>query len=85
MAPAQVWALLLDDGAYLCSISTMYRVLGPRARSGNDAPRHPPAQKRPELIADGPDQVWSWDITKLQGPWRGVYFDLYVILDIFSR
>ena len=59
-----------------------------RRRAGRRGPpaqaAHPP-RVRPELVADGPDQVWTWDITKLKGPWRGIYFDLYAMLDIFSR
>jgi len=86
LAPAQVWARLLDDGIYLCSISTMYRLL---AVTGENRERRRqrthPAKKRPELIAQRPNQVWSWDITKLQGPERGVYYELFVIIDIFSR
>ena len=86
LAPAQVWARLLDDGVYLCSISTMYRLL---AAAGENRERRRqrthPARKRPELIARRPNQVWSWDITQLQGPERGVYYELFVIIDIFSR
>jgi len=86
LAPAQVWARLLDDGIYLCSISTMYRLL---AIAGENRERRRqrthPARKKPELIAVGPNEVWSWDITKLQGPERGVYYELFVIIDIFSR
>ncbi|MGH9226873.1 MAG: IS3 family transposase, partial [Acidimicrobiales bacterium] len=86
LAPAQVWARLLDDGVYLCSISTMYRLL---AVAGENRERRRqrthPAKKRPELIARRPNEVWSWDITKLQGPERGVYYELFVIIDIFSR
>ena len=86
LAPAQVWARLLDDGVYLCSISTMYRLL---AIAGENRERRRqrthPAKKKPELIARRPNQVWSWDITKLQGPERGVYYELFVIIDIFSR
>lgn len=86
LAPAQVWARLLDDGVYLCSISTMYRLL---AIAGENRERRRqrthPARKRPELIARCPNQVWSWDITKLQGPERGVYYELFVVIDIFSR
>ncbi|MGE3328932.1 MAG: IS3 family transposase [Acidimicrobiia bacterium] len=86
LAPAQVWARLLDDGIYLCSISTMYRLL---AVAGENRERRRqrthPARKKPELIARRPNQVWSWDITKLQGPERGVYYELFVIIDIFSR
>ena len=86
LAPAQVWARLLDDGVYLCSISTMYRLL---AVAGENRERRRqrthPARQKPELIARRPNQVWSWDITKLQGPERGVYYELFVIIDIFSR
>lgn len=85
-SPAQVWATLLDEGTYLCSESTMYRILrehGP-VRERRRQATHPP-RTRPELIADGPGQVWSWDITKLHGPVKGVYYDLYVIIDIYSR
>jgi len=86
LAPAQVWARLLDDGVYLCSISTMYRLL---AVAGENRERRRqrthPAKTKPELIAHRPNQVWSWDITKLQGPTRGVYYDLFVIIDIYSR
>ncbi len=86
LAPAQVWARLLDDGVYLCSISTMYRLL---AMAGENRERRRqrthPAKKRPELIARRPNQVWSWDITKLQGPERGIYYELFVVIDIFSR
>ena len=86
LAPAQVWARLLDDGIYLCSIRTMYRLL---AAAGENRERRRqrthPARKRPELIARAPNQVWSWDITKLAGPERGVYYELFVIIDIFSR
>lgn len=86
LAPAQVWARLLDDGIYLCSISTMYRLL---AIAGENRERRRqrthPAKKRPELIARKPNEVWSWDITKLRGPERGVYYELFVIIDIYSR
>jgi putative transposase len=86
LAPAQVWARLLDDGVYLCSISTMYRLL---AIAGENRERRRqrthPARKKPELIARRPNEVWSWDITKLQGPTRGVYYELFVVIDIFSR
>lgn len=85
-SPAQVWAILLDEGTYLASVSTMYRVLRAdgQVRERRAQAAHP-ARVRPELVATGPSQVWSWDITKLKGPWRGIYFDLYVMLDIFSR
>ena len=86
LAPAQVWARLLDDGIYLCSISTMYRLL---AVAGENRERRRqrthPAKKKPELVARQPNRVWSWDITKLRGPERGVYYELFVIIDIYSR
>jgi putative transposase len=83
---AQVWATLLDEGVYLCSQSTMHRLLRATGLAGERrAQASHPAKVRPELLATGPGQVWSWDITKLRGPARGQYYDLYVILDIFSR
>jgi len=83
---AQTWATLLDEGVYLASMSTMHRLLRLIGQAGDrrDQATHP-ARARPELMATGPGQVWSWDITKLRGPERGVYYDLYVILDIYSR
>ena len=83
---AQSWATLLDEGVYLASMSTMHRLLRLIGTAGErrDQATHP-ARVRPELMASRPGQVWSWDITKLRGPERGVYYDLYVILDIYSR
>ena len=83
---AQTWATLLDDGTYLCSQSSMHRVLRANNAAGErrSQAKHP-ARVVPELLAVRPGQVWSFDITKLKGPQRGVYYDLYVILDIFSR
>ena len=83
---AQTWATLLDEGSYLCSMSTMHRLLRSAGQSGERRRQavHPPRVK-PELHATAPGHVWSWDITKLRGPARGVYYDLYVVLDIFSR
>jgi putative transposase len=85
-APAQVWATLLDEGIYLCSIRTMYRILHAydEVRERRNQRRHPNYAK-PELLAEAPNQVWSWDITKLRGPVKWSYYYLYVILDIFSR
>jgi putative transposase len=85
-SPEQVWAIQLDHGVYLGSVSTMYRLLRSdgQVRERRAQATHP-ARVRPELVAAGPNQVWSWDITKLRGPFRGIYFDLYSILDIFSR
>lgn len=86
LAPAQIWARLLDDGIYLCSISTMYRLLvGAGENRERRRQRTHPAKKKPELLARRPNEVWSWDITKLRGPARGVYYELYVIIDIYSR
>jgi len=83
---AEVYATLLDEGIYHCSESTMHRILRDNHAAGERRRQatHPP-RKRPELMATGRGQVWSWDITKLRGPVRGVYYDLYVVLDIFSR
>jgi len=85
-APAQVWAILLDEGTYHCSIRTMYRVLAEQdeVRERRNQLRHPSYQK-PELLARAPNEVWSWDITRLRGPAKWNYYYLYVILDIFSR
>jgi len=86
LAPAEVYASLLDEGRYLCSERTMYRVLAENAevRERRDQLRHP-AYKAPELLATAPNQLWSWDITKLLGPAKWTYFYLYVILDVYSR
>ena len=85
-APAEVVATLLDEDIYLCSERTMYRVLDSRAAvQERRAQRSHPQYKKPELIATGPNQVWSWDITRLLGPKKWSYFYLYVIMDIYSR
>jgi putative transposase len=86
VAPTQAWARLLDEGTYLCSIPTMYRLLRARAqvRERRRQARHP-ATVKPELVATAPRQVWSWDITKLLGPFKWTWYYLYVILDVFSR
>jgi putative transposase len=85
-APNEVFAALLDEGTYLCSVRTMYRILeqAGEVRERRAQLRHPNYQK-PQLLATGSNQVWSWDITKLLGPVKWTYFYLYVILDIFSR
>lgn len=85
-SPAQVYASLLDDGRYHCSIRTMYRLLDAEGenRERRDQLIHPP-YKKPELLASGPNQLWSWDITKLRGPVKWSFYYLYVILDVFSR
>lgn len=85
-APHEVYATLLDEGEYHCSIRTMYRILdeNKEIKERRNQLSHPVYQ-RPELLAKGPNQVWSWDITKLLGPVKWTYFYLYVIMDIFSR
>ena len=85
-APAEVYARLLDERRYLCSERTMYRILAANqeVRERRDQLRHPP-YARPQLLATAPNQLWSWDITKLLGPAKWTYFYLYVILDVFSR
>ncbi len=85
-APAEVYATLLDEGRYVGSIATMYRILRDNAevRERRDQLRHP-AYAAPELLAEAPNQLWSWDITKLMGPQKWSYFHLYVIIDVFSR
>lgn len=86
LPPIQIYAQLLDEGIYLGSISTLYRVLAENAqvKERRRLARHP-ARAIPELVADQPGQVFSWDITKLAGPVKGKYFDCYVMIDIFSR
>lgn len=86
-APLQVYVTLLDDGQYLCSPRTMYRILTAEHEGVKERRRHVPRAhySKPELLATAPNQVWSWDITKLKGPAKWTYFYLYVIIDIFSR
>jgi len=85
-APREVYATLMDEGRYLCSWRSMYRILAENheVRERRDQLRHPNYVK-PELLATNPNQLWSWDITKLLGPSKWTYFYLYVILDVFSR
>lgn len=85
-APVEVAAALLDEGRYHCSARTMYRLLAEagQSRERRDQLLHPPYQKH-ELLATAPNQLWSWDITKLLGPAKWTYFYLYVVLDVFSR
>lgn len=85
-APRQVYAELLDEGVYHCAPRTMYRILAAneQVRERRDQLRHP-SYAKPELLATQPNQVWSWDITKLLGPQKWTYYYLYVVLDIFSR
>jgi putative transposase len=86
LPPVQIFAQLLDTGVYLGSISTIYRVLAEnrQVKERRNQARHP-ARAIPELVATGPGQVFSWDITKLAGPIKGKYFDAYVMIDIYSR
>jgi putative transposase len=85
-APAEIWATLLDEGVYLCSVRTMYRILDANreVRERRDQLRRP-HYAAPELLATRPNELWSWDITKLHGPAKWTYYYLYVILDVFSR
>ena len=85
-SPAETWATLLDEGTYLCSVRSMYRILEAHqeVRERRNQLRHP-SYNKPELLATAPNQVWSWDITKLLGPVKWTYFYMYVIMDIFSR
>jgi len=85
-SPAEVWAILLDEGRYLASITTFYRLLRQvgETRERRRQATHP-ARVKPELVANAPNRVWSWDITKLHGPAKWSWYQLYVILDIFSR
>lgn len=85
-APPTIYATLLDEGRYLGSVRTMYRLLAAdgQTRERRNQLTHP-VYAKPELLATGPNQVWSWDITKIKGPIKWTYFHLYVILDIFSR
>ena len=76
----------MDEGTYLCSPATMHRLLAKSGASSDRRAQHThPAKKRPELLATRPNEIWSWDITKLHGPTRGLFYDLYVFLGIFSR
>jgi putative transposase len=86
LAPAEVYATLLDEGHYLCSERTMYRILAANheVRERRDQLRHP-SYAAPELMATAANELWSWDITKLKAPVKWVYYYLYVILDVFSR
>ena len=86
-SPQQVWAVLLDeDRQHLCSVRTMYRILDSEGevRERRNQLRHP-VYAKPELVATGPNQVWTWDLTKLKGPVKWTYYYLYVILDLYSR
>jgi putative transposase len=85
MAPAEIYATLLDEGRYYCSIRTMYRLLARNGQCVQRRQRDPRAYARPELLACRPNEIWSWDITKLRGPAKWQYFYLYTIMDIYSR
>jgi len=87
VSPEETWATLLDEGTYLCSARTMYRVLAAHhggVRERRDQLTHP-AYAKPELLAQRPNELWSWDVSKLKGPAKWTWFYLYVILDVFSR
>jgi putative transposase len=86
LPPAQIWARELDEGRYHCSVSTMYRILREHGQSGERRRQAThPAKSVPELVASAPSQVFTWDITKLAGPDKGIWYHAYVIIDIFSR
>ena len=87
VSPEEAWATLLDEGAYLCSPRTMYRILAAHhggVRERRNQLTHPPYAK-PELLAERPNELWSWDVSKLKGPAKWTWFYLYVMLDVFSR
>lgn len=86
LAPLEVYSTLLEEGRYLCSVRTMHRILeeNTQVRERRNQLRHP-VYARPELLATGQNQLWSWDISKLKGPVKWTYYYLYVILDVFSR
>ena len=86
LPPRQIWATLLDEGTYLCHWRTMYRILSENKeiRERRNQRVHPPYTK-PELLAQAPNELWTWDITTLRGPVKGLHFKLYVLLDVFSR
>ena len=86
-SPEETYATLLDEGRYLCSTRTMYRILAAHhggVRERRDQLTHP-AYTKPELLAERPNELWSWDVSKLKGPAKWTYYYLYVILDVFSR
>ncbi len=85
-APASVYAILLEEDAYLCSIRTMYRILDEASEVAERRPqRRHPHHEAPHLVAAAPNQIWSWDITRLPGPCKWTSYALYVVLDVFSR
>ena len=87
VSPEEAWATLLDEGRYLCSTRTMYRILAAHhggVRERRNQLTHP-SYATPELLATRPNELWSWDVSKLKGPAKWTYYYLYVILDVFSR
>ena len=85
MAPGEIFATLLDEGAYLCSERTMYRILSRRGQNRIRRQSAPRVYAKPELLATRPNELWSWDITKLKGPAKWTYYYLYKVMDVFSR
>jgi transposase InsO family protein len=86
LPPARIWARELDAGRYHCSVSTMYRILREHGQAGERRRQAThPAKTVPELVATAPSQVFTWDITKVAGPARGIWYHAYVVIDIFSR
>jgi len=85
MAPGEIYATLLDEGVYLCSERTMYRILSRHCQNRIRRQSVPRVYVKPELLATGPNELWSWDITKLKGPVKWTYYYLYKIMDVFSR
>ena len=85
MAPGEIHATLLDESVYHCSPRTMYRILERNKQNIQRRQKEPGSYARPELLATGPNQLWSWDITKLKGPKKWTYYYLYKIMDVFSR
>lgn len=87
VSPEETYATLLDEGRYLCSTRTMYRILATHHGAVRErcAQLEHPAYTRPELLAERPNELWSWDVSKLKGPAKWTYYYLYVVLDVFSR
>jgi putative transposase len=85
MAPAEIYATMLDEGRYYCSVRTMYRILAKHGQSTQRRQANARSYARPELLAIRPNELWSWDITKLKGPAKWQYFLLYTIIDVYSR
>lgn len=82
----QIWIRELDENRYWCSLSSMYRIAAAagQTRERRRQATHP-AKVKPEPVADAPSQVWTWDITELRGPAKGIWYHLYVLIDIYSR